>query len=175
MIEDADRKTVPAPPVTLEEESSYSLFNLGSTHSSPPWMVEVSLNSSPLKFFQVDTGPSILIISHSTYLSLWSIPPPMQVSKIDLKTYSGEKINVLGSITPKVSYNGQFWDLPLLVVEGDGPSLFGCNWLEHIKLNWKEIHFLHSKPLKLQSLLERYADLLKPELGTFKDIKVDLH
>ena len=76
-----------------------------------------------------------------------------------------------------MSYNGQFWDLPLLVVEGDGPSLFGLNWLEHIKLNWKEIHFLHSKPLplKLQSLLEWYADLFKPELGTFKDIKVDLH
>ena len=134
-------------------------------------MVEVSLNSSPL----VDTGASISIISHSTYLSLWSIPPPMQVSNIDLKTYSGEKIDVLGSITLKVSYNGQFWDLPLLVVEGDGPSLFGRNWLEHIKLNWKEIHFLHSKPLKLQSLLERYADLFKPELGTFKAMKVDLH
>ena len=129
-------------------------------------MVEVSLNSSPLKF-QVDTGASISIISHSTYLSLWSIPPPMQVSNIDLKTYSGEKIDVLGSITPKVLYNGQFWDLPLLVVEGDGPSLFGRNWLEHIKLNWKEIHFLHSKPLplKLQSLLERYADLFKVLIG----------
>ena len=171
-VDDADRKTVPAPPVNMEEESSYFLFNLGSTHRCPPWMVEVSLN---ILGFQVDTGASISIISHSTYLSLWSIPPPMQVTNIDLKTFSGEKINVLGSITPKVSYNGQFWDLPLLVVEGDGPSLFGRNWLEHIKLNWKEIHFLHSKPLKLQSLLESYAGVFEPELGTFKDIKVDLH
>ena len=112
-------------------------------------MVEVSLNSSRLKF-KVDTGASIsIIISHSTYLSLWSIAPPMQVTNVDLKTSSDEKIDVLGSITPKVSYNGQFWDLPLLVVEGDGPSLL--------------------------SLFKSYADVFKLELGTFKDIKVDLH
>ena len=87
----------------------------------------------------------------------------MQVTNIDLKTYSGEKIDVLGSITPKVSYNGQFWDLPLLVVEGDGPSLFGRNWLEHIKLNC------------IFCTQNLFAGVFEPELGTFKDIKVDLH
>ena len=30
-------------------------------------------------------------------------------------------------------------DLPLVVVAGDGPSLFGRNWLKHIQSNWKQI------------------------------------
>ena len=82
-------------------------------------------------------------------------------------TSIGEEINILGSISPKVSYKEQLRDLPLLVVEGDGPSLFGRNWLKQIKLDWKEIHvhLLQSKPLQLPSLFERYSEVLKPELG----------
>ena len=29
--------------------------------------------------------------------------------------------------------------LPLVVVEGAGPPLYGHNWLAHILINWQEI------------------------------------
>ena len=32
--------------------------------------------------------------------------------------------------------------LPLVVIKGKGPSLFGRNWLEQIKLDWPVIHRL---------------------------------
>ena len=41
-----------------------------------------------------------------------------------------------------VEYHGQNAVLPLLVVQEEGPSLIGQNWLTQIHLNWK--HFLQS-------------------------------
>ena len=38
-----------------------------------------------------------------------------------------------------VSVYGREANLPLVVVEGSGPPLFGRNWLEKIQLNWAEI------------------------------------
>ena len=31
--------------------------------------------------------------------------------------------------------------LPLIIVEGNGPTLFGRNWFNVIKLNWPSIHY----------------------------------
>ena len=33
--------------------------------------------------------------------------------------------------------------LTILVASGDGPSLFGVNWLNSIWLNWEEIKKIH--------------------------------
>ena len=39
----------------------------------------------------------------------------------------------------KVQHCNQEATLPLLVVEGTGPSLFGRNWIHAIKLDWGDI------------------------------------
>ena len=48
--------------------------------------------------------------------------------------------------TPSVNveYNGQSAEMPLLIVEGSGPSLMGRDWLSQIQLNWKQIHHIHT-------------------------------
>lgn len=46
-----------------------------------------------------------------------------------LKTYTGVHLPVLGETDVHVSYEGQRKLLTLLIVEGDGPALFGKNWL----------------------------------------------
>ena len=38
-----------------------------------------------------------------------------------------------------LDYKQQKVKLPLLIVQGDGPSLLDKNWLKSIKLDWKEI------------------------------------
>ena len=50
---------------------------------------------------------------------------------------TGETLVVLGCIDVQVEYA---LILPLIVVKGHGPSLFGRNWFEKIKLNWSVIH-----------------------------------
>ena len=41
---------------------------------------------------------------------------------------------MIGLIRVSVKYEDQESLLPLLIVVGDGPSLFGRNWLSHLKI-----------------------------------------
>ena len=88
-----------------------------------------------------------------------------------LKTYTGEPIKVLGTFNATVKYENQQHNLPLLVVDGDGPSLFGRNWLSSITLNWKSIRHLSTGP---DGLLQKYKDVFKDELGTLKGVYAKL-
>ena len=54
---------------------------------------------------EVDTGASISIMSESTFKDTWkSNSPPLQASRICVKTYTGEALDVLGSIDVEVGY-----------------------------------------------------------------------
>ena len=46
---------------------------------------------------------------------------------------------IKGQASVEVNYNGQNVTLPLQIVEGSGPSLFGRNWLRTVKLDWGSI------------------------------------
>jgi hypothetical protein len=76
-----------------------------------------------------------------------------------LRTYTGDKVLVKRVIRVDVQYQHQHvQDLELLVVQGSGPSLFGRNWLQVLKLDWKRIRKLDTAGMsndKLKSLLER--------------------
>ena len=69
----------------------------------------------------------------------------LQHSGIKLTTYAGELLNVIGKVDIEVSYEGQNARVPLHVLEGNGPSLMGRNWLHRIKLNWGSINKMSSK------------------------------
>ena len=60
--------------------------------------------------------------------------------------------------------------LNLLVVEGDGPSLLGRDWLKQVKLDWSLIHQIHSSS-EIEKILERYAVLFQDELGCVEGIR----
>ena len=49
-----------------------------------------------------------------------------------MSPYTGESIVVLGSLEVEVSYENEMFTLPLIVVQGSGPSLLGQNWLQQI-------------------------------------------
>ena len=52
---------------------------------------------------------------------------------VNLRTYTGEAIQVAGEVLVDVQYGQQeVKQLPLIVVEGEGPPLFGRNWLQHL-------------------------------------------
>ena len=64
-----------------------------------------------------------------------------------------------------------------MVVEGQEPSLFGRNWLEKIKLDWTEIAKLNSvtSTAKLERLLEQYKEVVRDQLGHYKNAKAKLY
>ena len=122
---------------------------------------------------EVDTGAAFSIISKQTQKSHFS---NLKLRRLDirLKTYMDERIDVLGQLHVHVKYGDQKAPLVLLVVDGDGPSLLGRNWLSYIQLDWKNIHaIMVSKSPSY--VMEKYADLFKDELGKVSQFQATLH
>ena len=120
---------------------------------------------------ELDTGAAVSVISEHTYHPTWPQDrPALQPSSTKLRTYSGEELEVIGSISVQVSYEDQLEELPLLVVRGTGASLLGRNWLQKIRLNWQGIHQLQQTPA-LQETLQRYAEVFENELGEIKGME----
>ena len=63
---------------------------------------------------EVDTGASYSLISETTVKALWDAndAPPLRQTEVKLRTYTGQKIRVLGSITVTAETPGQQARLP---------------------------------------------------------------
>ena len=151
-------------------DSVYDIHHL-SGNSPDPLYVTVNIDGADLPM-QVDTGASRSIISAQTYYTLWSATkrPPLKPCDVRLRTYSGEALKVLGCIDVAVCYDQQSQPLQLLVVATNGPPLFGRNWLQAIKLNWKEVHFMQhaEQHQSLQDLCTKYSSLFEDGMGTLQ-------
>lgn len=67
-----------------------------------------------------------------------------------------------------MQYGDQKETLPLIIVKGNRPAIFGRNWLEKLKLDWKNIFTLgtetkHGDP-ELQGLLQCHSQVFSEEL-----------
>ena len=112
-----------------------ALFTIGAS-VSPPIKVKVLINDKPV-IMELDTGADISISSESTYQSMFSTMSLQPVTLL-LKTYTSERMSVLGKLPVKVQYEDQPpIEQTLVVVTGDGPPLLGRNWLISMRLNWK--------------------------------------
>ncbi|XP_072172462.1 uncharacterized protein [Diadema setosum] len=136
--------TLEQEPTTEEDELAMYTISSNSTATGKParaqngsFSVCVELGGAPVTM-EIDTGASVSVIPEAVYMEkLKQIP--LDAKRIELRSYSGEKIPVLGSVQVPVTYKGQQADLPLVVVKGDKPALLGRNWLQTLKLNWSDI------------------------------------
>ena len=90
------------------------------------------------------------------------------------RTYSGESIEVLGETDVTVSYEQQQAQLPLIVVRGTGPSLFGRNWLAKIRVNWESIYKVHADDA-LAKVLTTHKKVFEEGLGKLKGYTAKIH
>ena len=97
-------------------------------------LIEPEVNGVKLAM-ELDTGAPISIISRKTRETKFP-DTVLKKSNIPFKTYTGGKLQVLGELPVIVCHNRQGFQLPLIVVEGQGLPLFGWNWLSKIRLNW---------------------------------------
>ena len=76
-------------------------------------------------------------------------------------------------------YGGQshVWEpgssVPLIVVEGNGPSLLGRDWLRHITLNWHEICRVLS--MSVQAVLEKNQCVFQKGLGKLQNFTAKIY
>ena len=86
-------------------------------------MIDVIINDQPVSM-ALDTGSAVTLVLEHTHRSKWP-ETSLQISSLKLCTYSNESLEVLGQIEVTVQYNEQIAKVPLIVVKGNGQSLFG--------------------------------------------------
>ncbi|XP_038064854.1 uncharacterized protein LOC119735219 [Patiria miniata] len=107
----------------------YSLFGCSTDRQGMKAIkVTMSVDNNDL-VMKVDTGAALSLVSEQTFKSRWP-NANLQKTKLKLRTYIGEQVSVLGNFNVEVDYNARMFNLPLLVVKGDGPNLLGRNWLQ---------------------------------------------
>lgn len=118
---------------------------------------------------ELDTGAAVSLISKELYDAHFS-ELPLRPTQIMLRTYTGEVIPAEGVIMVAVKMNKQRAKLPLYVVHGSSPPLFGREWLRKIQIDWREIRTVREETL--EGVLQRHAEVFKEELGTLKGMEV---
>ena len=155
-------------------ENEYELFRIESSiQGRKPYQVQLALNGKIIPM-EVDTGASRTVVSKKTYEAQFA-KLEMKKANIVLKTYNGDPVKVLGYLQVDVECNGKTTTLPLLVVDGVGPSLLGRDWLEHIQLDWRQIFNLSEEDTMLRSILKKHQEVFKCELGKFSGYKAKIH
>ena len=154
----------------------YTLYQVCETIPGNSVTVEIDTAGKPITMI-IDTGATKAILNEATYKKLSQILPPLTTTSAVLSTYTGENIPVLGEVMVPVRYEQQQLKLPALVVRSQGLNLFGCNWMEAVKLNWDAIFCMDNGNIrtKLKQVLEVHKDIFNPELGTLKGMKAKIY
>ena len=96
--------------------------------SKAPLSVNVEVEKKYIEF-EVDTGSEITVISEYTFRTYFG-SYELNNTDIVVKTYSNQRLNMLGKFSVNVKYEGKTWPkLVLYVIQGNGVNSLGRNWL----------------------------------------------
>ena len=162
---------------SAEEESAIdnvSVFAVG-TSQVRPILIKIAVNGTTIEM-EVDTGAAVSLVSERTWMQIRG-QVKLQKADVVLRAYNHMRLKVLGEAELQVQYGGRRYELLLRVVKEDGPSLIGRDWLQQIKLDWSAMCHLitpSQSDQMVKTLMHKYADVFKAELGTMKGIKAKL-
>ena len=165
-------------PSSVPEREVHTLFLVRRKSSNLPLTICVIADGANVEF-EVDTGAAVSLISQAKFNDAW---PPLQRPRLRrtdvvLRTYTGEKLPVLGQIQVNVIFRDKTVSLPLVVVKGDGPTLMGGDWIGKLEVELQQLPVLYTRSTaaSLSAMLAKYDDLFRDELGHVKGLKVKLH
>ena len=156
---------------SVEEYQLYRIYTTRDKSSSNPFVLEVQVDKQPI-VMEIDTGASVSVLSSATYREKFN-GKPLQASSVALRTYAEEPLKNLGSLTVEVEHNSQKMELPLFVVDGNGPNLLGRDWLEKLSIDWRSVH--HITVTKVSSVCQEFPEVFQEGLGTLKGFQATIH
>ena len=119
---------------------------------------------------ELNTGASLSLINETMFKKLFTSGQRPNPTNVRLRTYTGDEVQVIGSVDIEVDYESQ--TSTLLVVKGNGPNLFGRNWMKTIRLNWKQINTVIARhPHSLEAVLQRHPAVFSEKLGLLRSTK----
>jgi hypothetical protein len=154
--------------VEVEDDECLSVLTVAA-NSDQVLRVEVVINGQVVKMLW-DTGSVETLVGLKVFESLRTEETRLIPVKKVLRSYTSDPIPILGEAEVNVKFNGEERNLKLLVVDGEGLTLFGWKWMYAFALLPKICMVLPS----LESVLEQYADVFDGSLGKVKNLKVKL-
>ena len=158
------------------EQDELGLFHVYSSgHRGAAYKVTVHLNGHPVEM-EVDTGAAVSVISETLFHDKFS-ESQVESAKVQLKTFSGEEIPLVGQFHGSVQYENQELTLPVIVVTGNRPALLGRNWLERLKLNWRNVFSVYAPDTDLSNvtyLKQKFPDVFQEGIGTIKGFEASI-
>lgn len=135
------------------EEREGENFFVGALTSagSVEWNIEVK-NENTLFKCQVDTGAQVNIISKNT-AKLLNVKDLCKENKVNILTFSGEKLNVLGSINLRIIYEKQMYNLKFFVIDLNCKNIIGLEAAINLNLI-KKVNLISSN-----DIMKQYADI----------------
>ena len=160
----------PEEDVTDLEEDV--IFNLTS-RTTPPYQVVVEINGQLIPM-EIDTGAAVSVMSQESWEARFA-ELTLEQPSLCLRTYTAEKMAVLGETSVVVRYGKYKGTHKLYVVEGTGPTLLGRDWLRSIPLDWANIKSVSGIDSNVDRLMGKYPEVFQEGLGTLKHFKATLH
>ena len=156
-------------PVPNNHDDGFKLFQISEEKPEPSIIIPVKVNGEECSK-ELDTGATVSITSEEAWRKRFPTAP-LEESQIKLRTYTGEALDIIRQAIVQVTYQHQIANLPLQIIKGKGPSLFGRNWLRNIKLNWGSIEKISCD---LDNVLAKHKSVFNDELGTRQGTKAKL-
>ena len=106
----------------------YTIFRVQGERKAriAPYAVDMAINGKQVTM-EIDTGAAVTIISENAFKEVQTGSRKMELKPTNarIRTYTGERISVLGEADLPVEYDHATQTLSAMVVEGQGPCLIG--------------------------------------------------
>ncbi|GFO41416.1 polyprotein [Plakobranchus ocellatus] len=102
------------------------------------------------------------------------IKVPLTHSSKNLKTYTGEKVDISGEAMVEVCDGARTLTLPIVVVKKGGPPLLGRNWLDPLNIAL-DLNTVDQGQPQLEQLLANFENVFSSSAGCLRDVKVKLY
>ena len=153
------------------DDNESEVYDLKQVRGDNVFITSLCVNNKNIEF-EIDTGASLTIISEELFNESFK-NTGLHSSNIILKTYSGEKLNVMGKFpVPENKHNGEVYNHSIYVVKGSGSAFLGRDMLTKIKLDWLSVNKVDNS---LEILLRQYPALFSDRLGKMKDFQAKIH
>lgn len=146
-------------------------FNLRYVADNPI-KIDVLVGDQKL-LMELDSGSARCVISECLYSNRF-VNYPLEKSILKMCLYDGHRISPLGYFNAVVSFNSIKKVLKFFVVKNGGPPILGRDFMTafHLVITCDLKYFNHDT--ELGTLLGKYPDLWRGELGTFNRFKIKL-
>lgn len=126
----------------VDNDQEVCVFEIGKINDEdyalfPKIFLRVKVGGGVIKF-EVDSGSPVSLMGF-TDKNKYIPDVPLHETKVELRSYCGNPIEVYGIVYATVKYEGQSHKLRLFVVKTDRHPLMGREWMNALDLNWNVI------------------------------------